>query len=294
MQFINNDFSSPLSLYNLPNELLLIIFSNLDMETLINLCSVCQKFKILAEIALEKKFEERKIGLTLYFEQEQRWKFNVNFIFDCVNQQNGNFVFKPIANKKTSQDVTFYHSTVLRKPTLWKVAYNDNVGSDVRQDENSQQYVNLLQKPCPLSIKPRNQTFQKIQNVYRIGSGSKHLKVPYKFTYSTKSNNIDEADRPRSRGGDRIISHLSFECSPSFFYTQGSTTHRLLMSITKSLKSPSAKKHIIATSTTNSSIPPPSPRNYTSSSISYQPETNASRLEEKKNLFSKWSRGARR
>ncbi|CAJ0767239.1 11049_t:CDS:1, partial [Entrophospora sp. SA101] len=262
-------------------------------------------FKILAEIALEKKFEERKIGLTLHFEQEQRWRFNVNFIFDCINQQNGDFIFKPTTNGQDNnenelQNNKFYHSTILRKPTLWKVTYNDNVNNDNdKEDEKSQAYVNLLQKSCQLSIKSRNQTFQKIQNVYRIGNGSNHLKVPYKFTYSTKDNDSNEVNRLRSRGGDRIMNPLSFECSPSFFYPQESTTHRLLMSITKhkpilrqSLKLSSTKKSIIATSTTNSTIPPPSPRNFTYSPP-LQSETNTSRLEEKKILFkipSRWAR----
>nr|CAG8644876.1 6175_t:CDS:2 [Entrophospora candida] len=266
------------------------------------------EFKILAEIALEKKFEERKIGLTLHFEQEQRWRFNVNFIFDCINQQNGDFVFKPTTNGQDNnenelQNNKFFHSTILRKPTLWKVTYNDNVNNDNdKEDEKSQAYVNLLQKSCQLSIKSRNQTFQKIQNVYRIGNGSNHLKVPYKFTYSTKDNDSNEVNRLRSRGGDRIMNPLSFECSPSFFYPQESTAHRLLMSITKhkpilrqSLKLSSTKKSIIATSTTNSTIPPPSPRNFTYSPP-FQSETNPSRLEEKKILFkipSKWARGPR-
>nr|CAG8625699.1 15500_t:CDS:2 [Entrophospora candida] len=269
---------------------------------------IFQWFKILAEIALEKKFEERKIGLTLHFEQEQRWRFSVNFIFDCINQQNGDFVFKPTTNGQDNnenelQNNKFFHSTILRKPTLWKVTYNDNVNNDNdKEDEKSQAYVNLLQKSCQLSIKSRNQTFQKIQNVYRIGNGSNHLKVPYKFTYSTKDNDSNEVNRLRSRGGDRIMNPLSFECSPSFFYPQESTAHRLLMSITKhkpilrqSLKLSSTKKSIIATSTTNSTIPPPSPRNFTYSPP-FQSETNPSRLEEKKILFkipSKWARGPR-
>ncbi|CAH1757615.1 16331_t:CDS:2 [Entrophospora sp. SA101] len=184
MQLINNVFlsSSSSSLFKLQNELLLIIFSNLDVETLIR----------------------------------RHWRFNVDFIFDCVNQQNGNFIFKPITNGEDNHknDIKFHHSTFLRKPTLWKVTFHDNFNRSGKKGGNSQAYINLLQKPCQLSIKSKNKTFQKIPTVYSIGNGSNHLKVPYKFTHSTK--NDDSCD------DYCIINLLSFEFSPSFFHPQKS------------------------------------------------------------------------
>ncbi|CAJ0924194.1 21212_t:CDS:2 [Entrophospora sp. SA101] len=179
MQLINNVFlsSSSSSLFKLQNELLLIIFSNLDVETLISLCNVCQNFKNLAKIVLEERLKKHKTD----------------------NHKN---------------DIKFHHSTFLRKPTLWKVTFHDNFNRSGKKGGNSQAYINLLQKPCQLSIKSKNKTFQKIPTVYSIGNGSNHLKVPYKFTHSTK--NDDSCD------DYCIINLLSFEFSPSFFHPQKS------------------------------------------------------------------------
>src|SRR3954454_11201968 len=86
--------SSGSLLQNFPAELLFITFQDFDIPTLLNVCNVCKRFQQIGTEVLSKKFKEQTIGLTLTFEQEYKYRFNVPFEFTKFNEQSGNFIFK--------------------------------------------------------------------------------------------------------------------------------------------------------------------------------------------------------
>ncbi|CAI2185176.1 14898_t:CDS:1 [Funneliformis geosporum] len=258
-----------LSLKIFPTELLLITFQNLDIPTLLKICNVCKRFLQIGTMVLSKKFKDPNIGLMLTFEQEHKWRFNVQFEFSKFNEQNGNFIFKPI---KLQSTMRFIHSSVVRNPVLSKVAItgikcSNNDGkvcneirvpfspTNVTNQNNhlttlpqppaslsspsptpsnptikSQKLEeNFLQKSLPLGIKSHKDVLKKTQHVYRMGHGTTHLRIPYTFSYSV-------ADKPpppmqKTRGGERWLTPLNFECSPSFFYPHEPTAHKIIMTI---------------------------------------------------------------
>ncbi|CAI2185376.1 7290_t:CDS:2 [Funneliformis geosporum] len=230
-----------LSLKIFPTELLLITFQNLDIPTLLKICNVCKRFLQIGTMVLSKKFKDPNIGLMLTFEQEHKWRFNVQFEFSKFNEQNGNFIFKPI---KLQSTMRFIHSSVVRNPVLSKVAItgikcSNNDGkvcneirvpfspTNVTNQNNhlttlpqppaslsspsptpsnptikSQKLEeNFLQKSLPLGIKSHKDVLKKTQHVYRMGHGTTHLRIPYTFSYSV-------ADKPpppmqKTRGGEQ-------------------------------------------------------------------------------------------
>ncbi|CAG8487122.1 8543_t:CDS:1 [Funneliformis mosseae] len=277
-----------LSLKIFPTELLLITFQNLDIPTLLKICNVCKRFLQIGTMVLSKKFKDPSIRLMLTFEQEHRWRFNVPFEFSKFNEQNGNFIFKPIKSRQQQSTMRFIHSSVVRNPALCKVAINgincsnknEKFGSDNRvpfssnvtnhnnhlttlpqipvsnpsltspsplpPNKSQKLEENFLQKSLPLGIKSHKDDLKKTQHVYRMGHGTTHLRIPYTFTYSV-------SDRPppsmqKTRGGERWLTPLSFECSPSFFYPHEPAAHKLIMTIIHLRKKNSHKKKSLSSS----------------------------------------------
>src|SRR5687767_7355082 len=98
--------NSPLDVFS--NEILLMIFSETDITTLLSLSSTCKNFRRIANVCLSEKFKEQNVGLNLKFEQEHKWRRTILMKFDHVNEKNGNFVFRP---KEEVLPLKFYHST---------------------------------------------------------------------------------------------------------------------------------------------------------------------------------------
>lgn len=207
-------FSSSLLIF--PNEILLMIFEVIDdIPTLINLSSVCKRFKNVANNCLKHAFKSKNVGLRLFFEQERRLFFTVNFFFDSVDEKTGNFIFRP----KQAKPFKFHNSSVTSNPTLWQIIPS-------LDGDNKSSYPfnhNLLQKSCKLSIKTPNRTYQKIKEVYRRS----HLKVPYSFSYFIESSLKYE----KKCGNERWIAPISFECPTSFFYPKETNLQRIMNSI---------------------------------------------------------------
>jgi hypothetical protein len=114
---------------------------------------------------------------------------------------------------------------------------------------------NLLQKPLSLNIKSHKETINKVQHVYRIGHGTTHLRIPYRFKYS-----ITDTPPPsmhKIRGGERWLTPISFECSPSFFYPSEPTAHKIIMTIIHLRKRNSHKKKPLKPLSSQSSPSPP-------------------------------------
>src|SRR5687767_1467849 len=103
----------------LPTELVLIIFQEFDISTLLNVCNVCKHFQQIGTEVLSKKFKEPEIGLVLTFEQGHRWRFNVTFEFSKFNEQSGKFIFKP----KSKRPMRFIYSSMVGSPVLSKVSF---------------------------------------------------------------------------------------------------------------------------------------------------------------------------
>lgn len=262
------------SLDEFPVELLLLIFKELDIPTLLKVCNVCKRFQQISSKMLFNKFKEPNVGILLTFEQEYKWKYYVQFEISKYNEQSGKFIFKP----RSKQPIRFINSPVIRNPILSKIsisglkpnACNKNlspftttttttatsptptpsptttttpttiVPSSTSPNNSSKIEVNLLQKPLSLNIKSHKETINKVQHVYRIGHGTSHLRIPYRFIYS-----ITDTPPPsmnKTRGGERWLTPISFECSPSFFYPSEPIAHKIIMTIIHLRKRNSHKK----------------------------------------------------
>ncbi|RIA98417.1 hypothetical protein C1645_870672 [Glomus cerebriforme] len=252
------------SLQEFPTELLLLTFNEFDIPTLLNICNVCKRFQQIGSKVLSKKFKEPKIGLLLTFEQEHKWRFNIPFEFSKFNEQNGKFIFKP----QTKQVMRFIHSSMIRSPVLSKISimglnHNESSSSineihlpsntittttninnnNIINNNNHQSSTtssnssikpkkleeNFLQKSLTLDIKSHKETLNKVQHVYRIGHGTTHLRIPYRFNYSIVDT--PPPSTQKTRGGERWLTPISFECSPSFFYPHEPTAHKIIMTI---------------------------------------------------------------
>ncbi|CAB4484147.1 hypothetical protein RhiirA5_421829 [Rhizophagus irregularis] len=207
---------TPSSLQTFPDEILLMIFSEADIPTLLSLSNVCKKFRRLSNVCLADKFKEENVGLNLTFGQEHKLRSNVKMEFHHVDETNGNFVFQP---KEEDIQLKYYHSPMLKSPKIYKVALHDTTQAITQKD------ANLIQKSVGFSVKSREGNHQKIQYVYRTG----YLKVPFKFIYSIID--IPPVNDSKSRGGERWVTPLSFECPPSFFYPNDAAVHRIFKSM---------------------------------------------------------------
>ncbi|KAG9304973.1 hypothetical protein G9A89_003142 [Geosiphon pyriformis] len=256
---------SPYSLTTLPNEVLLLIFHNLDFATLLSLCNVSIRLNYLSNIIIAENFKDPNFRLLLGFDQENKWKFNVDFTFSHVvtfkdvdekkdgidiKKRIGNLVFKP-TNEKTSLRV--FNSTLLRNPCINRVSlveckknsrlitgsrnklrqlsnnqilYNTEKNSDSKSYYR-QSFLNFFQKSYNLPVKTSG-TFIKERNVYRVGHSSKHLPVQFRFIYKVKESS---PSTPKLRSGERWITPVSFECPSSFFYPHEPTAHKILWNL---------------------------------------------------------------
>ena len=231
----------------LPTELLLIIFQEFDIQTLFNVCNVCRRFQQIGTEILSKKFKDLKIGLMLTFEQEHKWRFNVPFEFNKCNEQSGKFIFK----SKSKQALRFIHSSVVRSPVLSKISFMgiseihfphtpststssllsltssspSNFSTRIKKIEE-----NFLQKSQTLNIKPRSDTLKKVHYVFRMGHSTTYLRIPYTFRYSVTNTPPPSMVKTRD-GGERWLTPISFECTPSFFYLRGLTAHKLIVNM---------------------------------------------------------------
>ncbi|CAG8619765.1 17744_t:CDS:2 [Rhizophagus irregularis] len=197
------------SLDEFPVELLLLIFKELDIPTLLKVCNVCKRFQQISSKMLFNKFKEPNVGILLTFEQEYKWKSYIHFEISKYNEQTGKFIFKP----RSKQPMRFINSPMVRNPILSKISIS----------------VNLLQKPLSLNIKSHEETINKVQHVYRIGHGTSHLRIPYRFIYSITDTPPPSVNK--TRGGERWLTPISFECSPSFFYPSEPIAHKIIMTI---------------------------------------------------------------
>ncbi|RIA85563.1 hypothetical protein C1645_781649 [Glomus cerebriforme] len=211
----------PSSLQVFPDEILLIIFSEADIPTLLSLSNVCKKFNRLANICLVDKFKEQNIGLILNFGQEHKLRSNVTMEFHHVNEENGNCVFQP--KEVENIQLKFFQSPMVKCPKLYKISLNKTTQMTSPKDGN------LLQKSIGFSIKSHEGICQKNHYVFRTGHGNSHLKVPFEFIYSIID--IPPPNETKSRGGERWITPLSFECPLSFFYPNDAAVHRILKSM---------------------------------------------------------------
>src|ERR1051325_2125073 len=216
--------NSTISLRKFPTELLLVMFWDFDIPTLLNVCNVCKRFQEIGVEVLSKKFKEPGIGLRLTFGQG-RGKFHVLFKFDEFNEQSGKFIFKlviPLENQPSIIPMRFVHSPVVGSPVLSRVSIEGVSCNEFRAfpfsfthplSVRSQRLEgNFLQKSLTLRIKQSKEILKQVQYVYRMGHGTTNLRIPYAFRYS-----IDDTPPPpmkNTRGGERWLTPLSFECAP--------------------------------------------------------------------------------
>ncbi|CAG8449306.1 3483_t:CDS:1 [Ambispora gerdemannii] len=226
------------TLNSFPNEILLLIFQDLDLISLLSVCNVSKRFHQMATVALEMRFAEPNLRLNLGFDQEHKWRFNVDFKFSHVNTQTGNLVFKP-AKQQTS--LRLFHSPLLRNPTINKISLScrqvsssNTLKSKSKSSSTSLQSnilpsipTNFLQRSCKFSVKSCGQQ-ERQRKVYRIGHGLTHLQVSYSFTYTVETA---PPSIQKLRGGERWVNPIAFECPTSFFYPHEPTAHKIIMSL---------------------------------------------------------------
>ncbi|CAG8774021.1 17744_t:CDS:1, partial [Racocetra persica] len=220
------------SLLTLPNELLLLLFESLDFPSILSLSNVCNRFLLIAQVCLARRFKDSNLTLTLFFDQEYRRKNSLNFSFDHFDSETGRFIFTP----KKDKVMRFMNSRMLGCPKLRRIHFTDFDNTLIFDDKN------LLQKSCSLPIESTNSILQKISSEYRIGRGSTHLQSIYTFNYSIS----DSPPSPlviRTRRGERWIKPLRFECSPCFFYPHEPIAHKIIMDIIHFKWNNQNKKH---------------------------------------------------
>lgn len=207
-----------------PNEILLTILDTLDISTLLSLCNTNKRFQTLAYIILAKRLlGDSSFRVRLFFDQENRWRFNVDLKLTSADPKTGQFIFTPV-NPATVQ---VFYSPMLCSPTLRKITIvGDGVGVDPKGNDNILVSVtdakeNFLPKPKGLNVK----AFGAQRNRYILRrSSSVCATIPYYLSYNVSPIPITIK---QTRSGERRLTSLAFECPLVFFYSQSSITSKV-------------------------------------------------------------------
>lgn len=150
----------------------------------------------LASQELLKRFEQCELGLRLYFDQESRWRYTLDFKLLKQDKKN-TLIFIPMI-QKYHHPMYFYTSKMLRRPMLYKVSL---ISSKESGDQFKNIPDNLLNKSYPIDIKQLGQ----FQSTIPIHHQHQDLSLLY-TVHETPSHII------KKRPGERTIFPHAFQC----------------------------------------------------------------------------------
>ncbi|CAO3645903.1 unnamed protein product [Cunninghamella blakesleeana] len=184
----------------LPNEIITKIYHHLPTEDLLQLYSFNSSSSPLSYLASQevlKRFERCEIGLRLYFDQESKWRYAIDF--KLLKQENHTLVFIPIAKPSS---MYFYTSKMLRRPMLYKVSFISSSkqtkdGNGGVNDVFKNTPDNLLSKSHPIDIKQLGQFHTMVHH--------QDLSLLYTI-HETPSHLI------KKRSGERVFCLHAFQC----------------------------------------------------------------------------------
>ncbi|KAI8054899.1 hypothetical protein BDF21DRAFT_431295 [Thamnidium elegans] len=176
----------------LPNEVIYTILRYVSIPDLLIMTRLLnQRISCLAhQVLLEKLTSTKDCHLRLCFDQENHWRFTVDFKFTRATKTR--LAFTPVK----SVSLRMYTSKFLRKPILHKVSF---VGPDFTI-ENEHLASNLIKSPISFDIKQVGLQ----QQVYA-------QQVLFAFKVTRTPENVIKA-----RSGERWVEPLGFECSFEF------------------------------------------------------------------------------
>ncbi|KAG2211595.1 hypothetical protein INT47_008691 [Mucor saturninus] len=222
------------ALMRLPNEVIISILQKLSIPDLLLTCQLQNiRFHTLAKKVLVQKLVKTKdCHLRLCFDQENHWRFTVDFKFTKATQTR--LAFTPV--KPVS--VRMYNSKLLRRPILHKASL---VGPDFVV-ENPYLVHNLIRSPLSLDIKETGLH----QHHYAQGAF-----LAYQIT-KTPENMV------KARAGERWVEPLGFECSFDFL----SQTKKMMQRVFDTLHNKPVRRQIDGVSFTASARLPQTSKSY--------------------------------
>ncbi|CDS03439.1 hypothetical protein LRAMOSA00841 [Lichtheimia ramosa] len=199
--------SSDTSPFNtIPNELVLHILRQLGLHDLLAISVVNTRFYHVGLQALAEYLAPRSSSLNshtnprlrFFFEQESRWQFSIDMIFEKLENNGPMFIFVPVQQGLSFQ---MFSSKVLRKPNLYQISLLDE---SPEQDQDIMVLDSIMSKPLKLDIK------QASGQQY-----DKHVDGEL-AVFSYKVHNVP-THRLKSRPGERWMQPVSFHCDPWWF-----------------------------------------------------------------------------
>lgn len=222
------------ALMRLPNEVIICILQNLSIPDLL-ITSQLQsaRFHTLAKKVLVQKLSlVKNCHLRLCFDQENHWRFTVDF--KLTKATNTRLAFTPV--KQVS--VRMYNSKLLRRPILHKAVL---VGPDFVID-NPYLVHNLIKSPISMDIKETGLH----QHHYAQGAF-----LAYQIT-KTPENMV------KARAGERWVEPLGFECSFDFLCQ----TKKMMQRVFDTLHNKPTRRQIDGVSFTASAKLPQNSKSY--------------------------------
>ncbi|KAJ8657725.1 hypothetical protein O0I10_006540 [Lichtheimia ornata] len=206
------------SFNNIPNELVLHILRQLGLRDLLVISVVNTRLYHIGVQALAEylaspppsspppsrspflcsalKGHASPSRLRLFFDQESRWQFSIDMIFEKHENNNGSmFIFVPVEPGLSFQ---MFSSKVLRKPSLYRVSLLDESPAG---DADIMVLDSIMSKPLKLDIK-----YALTQQYDKRVDGQSAM-----FSYKVHDT---PTHRLKSRPGERWMQPISFQCDP--------------------------------------------------------------------------------
>ncbi|KAL9540785.1 hypothetical protein PS6_010596 [Mucor atramentarius] len=178
------------TLSHFPNEVIIAILQNLSIPDILTMSLILNsRLRTLTrKVLVEKLLDSSKCHLRLCFDQENHWRFTVDFKLTKATETR--LAFTPV--KQVS--VRMYTSKLLRKPILYKASL---VGPDFVEANDS------LLSSLPLDIKDTG------LHQHHYNTKQQRVFLAYDITKTPQ-------DVIKERPGERWVEPLGFECSFDF------------------------------------------------------------------------------
>ena len=191
----------------IPNELVLHILRQLGLHDLLAISVVNTRLyhvglQALAEYLTPPQHTQSLLldahtnpRLRFFFDQESRWQFSIDMIFEKQENSGSMFTFVPVQQGLSFQ---MFSSKVLRKPNLYRISLLDE--SSGQEDTDIMVLDSIMSKPLKLDIKSCGMQYDK------------HVDGQLAI-FSYKVHNTP-THRLKSRPGERWMQPVSFQCDP--------------------------------------------------------------------------------
>ncbi|CEP12974.1 hypothetical protein [Parasitella parasitica] len=205
-QTLNQEYRK-ITLCKFPNEIIIAILQHLSIPDLLIMFLIlnCKLRTLTRKVLVEKLLDTDKCHLRLCFDQENRWRFTLDFKLAKTTDSRLAFTpFEPVS-------VRMYTSRLLRKPNLYKACL---VGPDFAEANDALLVNNLIKSSLSLDIKD--------VCIHQHQYNSKQHRVF--FAYQTHKTPQDVI---KQRPGERWVEPLGFECSFDFLAQPKKMIHRV-------------------------------------------------------------------